>query len=135
MVEQTAASMNHGHTIGVSSDSHTFILNRATGLGDVLDTILGSLINVITEGEEGIGDKRDVVHGLDESVLLLLGERFRDDLKESLPLLIFDFSEVTFNVTHASIHTVLLLHTLLELQAQDLGMLTEIPQSSLASLQ
>ena len=126
--------MNHGHSVGVSGFGHTFILDRATGLRDVLDAVLGSLVNVITEGEEGVGDEGDVVHGLDEFVLLLLSERFRNDFEQGLPLFVFDFSEVTFDITNTSIDTVLLLHTLLELQAQHLGMLAEIPQSSLTSL-
>ena len=126
--------MNHGHSVGVSGYGHSFVLDGATGLGDVLDAILGGLVNVITEGEEGVRDEGDVVHGLDEFVLLLLSERLGNDFEQGLPLFILDFGEVALDVADASIDTVLLLHSLLELQAQDLGMLAEVPQGGLTSL-
>ena len=134
MVEKTNVGESHGHIVLISGLDDNIILNGTTGLSNVLDTILGSTINVITEGEEGIRGKRDTSEGGEELVLLLLGKRLRLNLKVLQPLLLLDLGEVALDVSHASVNTLLSLDGRLELETKDLGVLTKVPARDLTSL-
>ena len=55
MVEQTDASEGHGDAVFVASHDDMIVADRATSLGDELHTALMGTLDVVTEGEEGVG--------------------------------------------------------------------------------
>lgn len=133
MVEQAELREGHDHAVLVAGADDLLILNGTSGLNEVGDTALGSLVDGVTEGEEGIRGDGDALQGGHELVLLLLGEGGGHDIEHLLPLLLLDGGEVALDVADAAVDAVLLLDALLELHAHNLGVLAKVPGLDLAA--
>ena len=55
VVEQADASEGHGDVVLVTGHDDMVVADGATGLGDVLDPTLVGTLDIVAEGEEGVG--------------------------------------------------------------------------------
>lgn len=59
MVEETEVGVDHGDAVIVTGGDHAGIVVGSTGTRYKLDSRPGSAVNVVPEGEEGIGGESD----------------------------------------------------------------------------
>ena len=86
MVEQADVGHSHRHAVFVSGLDDVVVADGAAGLGDVLHAALAGALDVVAEGEEGVGAEADIVLGLFEPGLFFLpGENGRFLGKDALP--------------------------------------------------
>ena len=57
MMEQTQACKTHHHTIFVAGCDHMVITDRSARLCHIVHATLVGTLNIVAEGEEGIGSK------------------------------------------------------------------------------
>mmetsp|Transcript_11446 Transcript_11446/g.26847 ORF Transcript_11446/g.26847 Transcript_11446/m.26847 type:complete len:424 (+) Transcript_11446:33-1304(+) len=127
VMEQPHSREAHLHAVLVRALRDLSVLHTPPRLGNIRHPHLRRVVDRVPEREERVAADRHARRLGHE--LLLLGRRKRlGDLAElrlpPLPLLV---REVPLDVPHAGVDPVLPLHSLLELQAEDLGVLPQVP--------
>ena len=129
MVEQPDASECHGDAVLVAGHDDVVVADAAAGLCDELDAALVGPLDVVAEGEEGVGAEADAAHLLFPQLLLLAAEGLGALGEEELPLSVAQHV-VVLVVREEDVDGVVAVgaaYAGLEGQAEHAGVLTEPP--------
>lgn len=128
MVEETEGGMGNDHIVGISSSNDEVILDGSGGSSNVLDTGLLGTVDVVGEGEEGVGGDDDILELLHVGSTLLGSESSGDGLELCLPgSTLLTLANLVENVEVNGVGLVSTLGLLLEVKVQDLGVVAQPP--------
>ena len=85
MMEQTHAREGHGDAVFVAGLDDVVVANAATGLCNIFHATLVGSLDIVAEGEEGIGTETHFRVLGNPFLFLFAGERFGLRLEELLP--------------------------------------------------
>eukprot|EP00307_Rebecca_sp_RCC1486_P014284 CAMPEP_0119419326 /NCGR_PEP_ID=MMETSP1335-20130426/20512_1 /TAXON_ID=259385 /ORGANISM="Chrysoculter rhomboideus, Strain RCC1486" /LENGTH=145 /DNA_ID=CAMNT_0007444625 /DNA_START=299 /DNA_END=733 /DNA_ORIENTATION=+ len=129
VVEEAHPRVRHHHAVLVRRRGDALVLHRAAWVHEVLDAVPRGHVDVVAEGEEGVGrDAHALQVLLQEGLLVLLRERLDLRAEVGFPLGELRSGEIALDVLHARIDPVLPLHALLERQREHLGVLAQRPR-------
>ena len=78
MMEQAHAGEGHGHAVFVGSRDDIVVAGGAAGFEDVLHTGLGSAVDAVAEGEEGVRAEGDAGQRIEPGAALVGGQLGRE---------------------------------------------------------
>ena len=85
MVEQTHSGECHGHAVAITALDNVAVALGAAGLCDISYAALAGAVDIIGEGEEGVGAQGDIGDLRQPCGLLLLGEGIGTNGENVLP--------------------------------------------------
>lgn len=128
MVEETEGGVGNDHIMGIGSSNDEVILDGSGGGSNVLDTGLLGAVDVVGEGEEGVGGDDDILELLHVSSTLLGSESSGDVIELGLPgSTLLTLANLVEDVEVNGVGLVSTLGLLLELKVQDLGVVAQPP--------
>lgn len=128
MVEETEGGVGNDHIVRVGSSNDEVILDGSAGGSNVLDTGLLGALDVVGEGEEGVGRDDDILELLHVGSTLLGSEDSRDGVELGLPgSTLLTLANLVENIEVDGVRLVSALGLLLELKVQDLGVVAQPP--------
>ena len=134
MVEQTHARKRHYHTVLVAGVDNNVVTNGAAGLCYVGNTALLCPLDIITEGEEGVGAERNSLYGVKICSCLTVCKRLGTGGKVFLPISLR--ANVLLILINISVYNVISVGTGYigkKRKVKNLLVLTEMPGISLCS--
>ena len=135
-MEKTHTGKGHDDAILIALFDDQIVTDGAAGFGDILDTGSGGALDVVGEGEEGIGTQGNSVPGIQPSTLFLRGQRLRTSGEVVLPDAVgADILFVAVDVTVNDVVPIGAAQIVTEGQGQRLGMLPQEPGVGLGACQ
>mmetsp|Transcript_23377 Transcript_23377/g.38946 ORF Transcript_23377/g.38946 Transcript_23377/m.38946 type:complete len:229 (-) Transcript_23377:1251-1937(-) len=133
MQEQTQIREAHGHVVLLACIFDLLVSHAASRLSNKLNTVLGGMVDGISEWEEGVAGNRHPLQRGQKSRFLFCCQWLRRALEVIQPNRHLRSGDVPLNVTHARVHSVLSLDRRLERQVLHFGVLAEEPRAHFAA--
>ena len=133
-MEKTHSRECHGNTVLIAALDYDIVADRAAGLCNILNAGLLRSLDIIAEGEEGVGAEGYAVNGVKICALFLVGERLRLYCEILFPVAVSAYVLfVSVDIAVDNVIAVRSLDIVLEGEGEDLIVLSEEPGISLAA--